>query len=208
METRPGAASRLGHTLRQSQLECSRHPGSRWQRGPGWQPVVCNSSSGRSNKRTARSLRTGAATARPQRVQQQPPPLLQQLLPLLPPPLLQLLPQPPPRARASPAAEPPGAAAPPPSGRGYPPPGRARGRPARPQQPGARRAIAACPPPRPRRCLSAHFNAAGSRGARAPGGASLPVPSPSRRDSRPGVLLPDRPALCGGPVTATASGTS
>lgn len=46
------------------------------------------------------------------------------------------------------------------------------------------------------------------RGARAPGGALLPVPSPSRRDSRPGILRPDRPALCGGPVTATACRTS
>lgn len=46
------------------------------------------------------------------------------------------------------------------------------------------------------------------RGARAPRGASLPAPSPSRQDSRPGVLHPDRPALCGGPVTATACGTS
>lgn len=42
------------------------------------------------------------------------------------------------------------------------------------------------------------------RGVRAPGGASLPVPSPSRQDSWSGVLRPDRPALCGGPVTATA----
>lgn len=41
-------------------------------------------------------------------------------------------------------------------------------------------------------------------GAQAPGGASLPVPSPSHQDSRPEVLHPDRPALCGGPVTANS----
>lgn len=97
---------------------------------------------------------------------------------MLSPPLLQLLPQPPPRAWASPTAEPPRAAAPPQSGRGYPPPGRARGRPARPQEPSACRAISARPPPAYGRWLGAHFNAAGSPGA--PGRLaprSLPIPS-------------------------------
>lgn len=136
-----------------------------------------SSNSGGSAQRTALSLRTGAAAARPQGVQKQPPPLLQQLLALLPPPTLQLLPQPP-RAGASPAAEPPGTAAPPPKGRGYPPPGRARGQQARPQQPGARRATSARPPPAPSRWLGAHFNAAGSPGARGRL-APRPLPMPS-----------------------------
>lgn len=179
METRPGAASRLGRTRWRGRRGRRRRPGPGRQRGPGRRRPGGSSST----QSTARRLRTGAPAARPRLVQEQPPPPLQQLLAVLPPPLLQLLPQPPPRARAPPAVDPPLAAAPPPRGRGTASASRARGRPARPQQPGTRGSLTAAllPTPGPRRrCrrLGAHFNAA--RGPRARGRlAPRPLPIPS-----------------------------
>lgn len=204
METRPGAASRLGRTRGRGRRGRGRRPGPWRQRGPWRLPAGSGSSS--STQRTARCLRAGAPAARPGRVQEQPPPLLQQLLALLPPPLLQLLPQPPPRARAPPAANPPLAAAPPPRGRSPASASRARRRPARPQQPGARRALAAAPPPAPgprRRRLGAHFNT-----ARGPGAQGRLAPRPLPIPSGPLAWGPPAPALCGGLVTGAAPGTS
>lgn len=205
METGSGAASRLGCTGGRGRRWRGRRPGPRWQRGPRRRRAGSSST-----QCTAWRLRAGAPAARPGRVQEQPPPLLQQLLALLPPPLLQLLPQPPPWARAPPAADPPLAAAPPPWGRGAAPACPARGRPARPQQPGARGALAAGPAPDPRRRrrggLGAHFNVARSPSA---GGAPRSPPPP-----RPigalglGDPSPDVLALCGGPVITAAPGTS
>lgn len=199
METRPGAACRLGRTRWRGLRGRGLWPGRGRQRGPRRR---ADSSSRRG---TAQRPGAGALAEPPGRVLQQSPPLLQQLLaPPLPPPL-QLLPQRPPRAPAPPAADPPRASAPPPRGRGAASTSRAHGRPAPPQKPGARGALAAAPAPAARRRLGPHSNAARSPGARgrlAP--RALPIPSGLLAWETP----PDLPALCGGLVTSAPPGTS